>query len=179
MDNLKKLRYPIGKFHRKEQQPSVLEKNKMIEFIRDFPLILKNEVENLNANQLNTPYRPEGWTLSQLIHHLADSHSHAYLRSKHAFLEPTPKIKGYEEAEWAQLKDAMDINIAPSLSILEGVHYRWASFFNSLSDKEFEQEYLHSEGMIKYPLHVVLDLYTWHSKHHLEHICVLKKLKGW
>ncbi len=179
MDTLEKLRYPIGNFNRKEEQPSVEKKNEMIQFLRNFPSLLKTEVESLNEEQLKTPYRPEGWTIAQLIHHLADSHSHAYLRSKHAFLESTPQIKGYEESEWAELKDATDTNIIPSLSILEGLHHRWASFFNSLSPNEFEQEYLHSEGFKKYPLHVVLSLYTWHSKHHLEHIRVLKKIKNW
>ena len=136
------------------------------------------EVEGLKESELKTPYREGGWTIAQVVHHLADSHSHAYLRSKHAFLELTPKIKDYTESEWAKLEDALSTDVSPSILMLKGIHQRWVAFFESLSESEFEQEYHHPERSKKYPLYIVMKLYAWHSMHHLEHIRSLKKRLG-
>ena len=175
MTPLDLLRYPKGKFEWPAAQPSIEDRNKALSILKDFPKLLKEEVSSLNESQLQTPYREGGWTVAQVVHHLADSHSHAYLRCKHALLEDTPKIKGYTETDWAEQEDATSSDLSPSLSIIEGIHHRWVSFFNKLSTTQMERTYFHPEGSKEYPLYVVLAIYSWHSKDHLEHIRVLKK----
>lgn len=172
------LRYPIGKFEWTTNQPSSKEKKEVLSVLKNFPALIQQEVEGLKESELKTPYREGGWTIAQVVHHLADSHSHAYLRSKHAFLELTPKIKDYTESEWAKLEDALSTDVSPSILMLKGIHQRWVAFFESLSESEFEQEYHHPERSKKYPLYIVMKLYAWHSMHHLEHIRSLKKRLG-
>ncbi|MGB2341580.1 MAG: YfiT family bacillithiol transferase [Flavobacteriaceae bacterium] len=169
------LQYPIGKFEWTTTQPSSKEKKEILDVLKNFPALVEREVEGLKENELQTPYREGGWTIAQVVHHLADSHSHAYLRSKHALLESTPKIKDYAEAEWAKLEDASSSDVSPSILILKGVHKRWVVFFESLSESQFENEYHHPERSKNYPLYIVMKLYAWHSMHHLEHIRSLKK----
>ena len=178
MNPLDLLRFPTGKFVWPAAQPSLEDKSKALSILKDFPKLLKEEVSSLNENQLRTPYREGGWTVAQVVHHLADSHSHAYLRCKHALLEDTPKIKDYTESDWAKLDDASASDVSPSLSIIDGIHHRWVSFFSKLSSSQMERTYYHPEGSKEYPLYVVLAIYSWHSMHHLEHIRVLKK-KNW
>ena len=175
MNPLDLLRYPTGKFVWPTAQLSLKDKSKALSILKDFPKLLKEEVNSLNENQLRTPYREGGWTVAQVVHHLADSHSHAYLRCKHALLEDTPKIKDYTESDWAKLDDASASDVSPSLSIIDGIHHRWVSFFSKLSSSQMERTYYHPEGSKEYPLYVVLAIYSWHSMHHLEHIRVLKK----
>ncbi len=179
MNSLDLLRYPTGKFVWPTTQPTLEDKSKALSILKDFPKLLKEEVSSLNENQLRTPYREGGWTVAQVVHHLADSHSHAYLRCKHALLEDAPKIKDYTESDWAKLDDASASDLSPSLSILEGIHQRWVSFFSKLSSSQMERTYYHPERSKVYPLYVVLGIYSWHSMHHLEHIRVLKKMKDW
>ena len=169
------LQYPIGKFEWTTTLPSSKEKKEILDVLKNFPALVEREVEGLKENELQTPYREGGWTIAQVVHHLADSHSHAYLRSKHALLESTPKIKDYAEAEWAKLEDASSSDVSPSILILKGVHKRWVAFFESLSKSQFENEYHHPERSKNYPLYIVMKLYAWHSMHHLEHIRSLKK----
>ena len=175
MNPLDLLRYPTGKFVWPTAQPSLEDKGRALSILKDFPKLLKEEVSSLNENQLRTPYREGGWTVAQVVHHLADSHSHAYLRCKHALLEDTPKIKDYTESDWAKLDDASASDVSPSLSIIDGIHNRWVSFFSKLSSSQMERTYYHPEGSKEYSLYVVLAIYSWHSMHHLEHIRVLKK----
>ena len=179
MTDLEKLRFPIGDFEWIDQPPATLEKRRTLAILLEAPKLFRKEVEGLNESQLLTPYRAGGWTVAQVIHHLADSHAHAYLRCKHAALEQTPKIKGYNEGDWASIEDACSANVSPSLSMLDGIHHRWVSFFKSLNPDQFRLEYFHEEYAKKYPLYIVMNLYSWHSMHHLEHIRGLKKKMGW
>ena len=178
MDSIKNLKYPIGKYKWSSSQPAAEQKRNLLDVLINFPEQLWEEVEGLNETQLQTPYREDGWS-TQVVHHLADSHTHAYLRCKHALLEKRPEIKDYTEADWATLEDATSNDLSPSLSILEGIHSRWAKFFKSLSDDEFNLEYNHLERSKNYPLYIVFELYTFHSLHHLEHIRVLKENMDW
>jgi hypothetical protein len=169
------LQYPIGKFEWTTTQPSSKEKKEILDVLKNFPAFIEREIVGLKENVLQTPYREGGWTIAQVVHHLADSHSHAYLRSKHALLESTPRINDYEEAIWAKLEDASSSDVSSSILILKGIHKRWVAFFESLSESQFQHEYHHPERSKNYPLHVVMKLYAWHSMHHLEHIRSLKK----
>ena len=179
MDSIENLKYPIGKYKWSSSQPTAEQKRNLLEVLINFPEQLREEVEGMNETQLQTPYREGGWSVAQVVHHLADSHAHSYLRCKHALLEKQPEIKDYTEADWASLEDATSNDLSPSLSIIEGIHSRWAKFFKSLSEDEFNLEYNHPERSKNYPLYIVLELYTWHSLHHLEHIRVLKKNMDW
>tara|TARA_B100000767_G_scaffold238381_1_gene233092 strand:- start:4869 stop:5288 length:420 start_codon:yes stop_codon:yes gene_type:complete len=131
------LQYPIGKFEWTTTQPASKEKKEVLAVFKNFlaPLEL---VEGLKENELQTSYREGGWAIAQVVHHLADSHSHTCLRSKHALLESTPKIKDYAEANWAKLEDASSSDISPSILILKGIHKRWVAFFESLTESQFE-----------------------------------------
>ena len=115
-------------------------------------------------------YRPNGWTIAQVIHHLADSHMHSYLRFKHAILEDTPSIKNYEEAKWANLPDASTIEIDYSLNLIKALHFRWVFFLKELKFKDYKKSYFHRERNKYYPLDTTLLIYAWHCDHHLAHI---------
>jgi len=170
-------RYPIGRFDRniiviKEMR------NDFIKTIETLPEQLKREVESLSPQQLDTPYREDGWTVRQVVHHIPDSHINAYVRFKLALTEDNPQIKTYEEHLWAELPDTFNTPIDVSLKLLDSVHTRWAILLNTLSDKQFERTFQHPEwGNIT--LSRTLALYAWHSKHHLAHIIELKKSMGW
>lgn len=175
---LEVLRYPIGRF----KKPETLTDKNISEFIKplsNFPQRLRKETEHLTDEQLNTPYRPEGWTVRQVVHHCADSHINAYTRFKLTLTEDTPTIKPYFETRWAKLPDGKTLPIEPSLKLLEGLHARWANMLKSLSDKELKRTLINPESNITYRLDVMTALYTWHCNHHLAHITELKKRKSW
>ncbi len=123
----------------------------------------------LNEQELNKPYRPGGWTLRQLIHHLADSHANSLTRFKLALTENNPTIKPYEEAEWAKQAD-YNMPVAPALKMLEGIHERWAYLLKNMSDSDFERTFYHPESKISISLKKALALYNWHCLHHLAHL---------
>lgn len=176
--NLEELKYPIGKF----QFPKEINSEMIINFIHiieNFPIKISNEVNNLSDEQLDTQYRPEGWTIRQVVHHCADSHMNAFIRFKLALTEDTPIIKPYLENKWAELSDSKLIPIDSSLKIIEGLHHRWSILLNNLSNDDYKKEYLHPETNRKFKLNEALALYAWHCNHHLAHITNLKKLKGW
>ena len=170
------LRFPIGEFNSDFEVTS----EKRAEFIRtieELPQKVADEIKDLTEEQIDTEYRPEGWTVRQLVHHIADSHLNAYTRFKLALTEENPTIRPYAEAEWAKLPDSkMPLDI--SLKILEGVHTRWAEILNSLSDEDFRRKLHHPESG-DWVLEKMLGLYDWHSRHHLAHITELKKRKNW
>jgi hypothetical protein len=166
-DSLEKLKYPIGKFAFKAY--SAAERNEYINTIMDFPSQLKQAVASLSASQLQTQYRPGGWSISQVVHHCADSHMNAFIRFKLALTESKPTIKAYEEQLWAEQPDyAVDINM--SLSIIEGLHFRWATLLESMKEADFESKYIHPQSGKELDLNYMLALYDWHCKHHLAHI---------
>ena len=168
-ESLEKLRYPIGKFDwNDERSPDVLEK--AIVEIKTFPSKLSETVSALPTKTIQHRYRPNGWTIAQVIHHLADSHMHSYLRFKHALLENNPSIKDYEESQWANLPDASRTEIDYSLNLITALHYRWTLFLRSLTRDDFKKSYYHPERNKNYPLDATLLIYSWHCKHHLAHI---------
>jgi hypothetical protein len=171
------LRYPTGKFKAPETVSSDDIKQWM-DVIEKFPERLQKETATLNDAQLNTPYRDEGWTVRQVVHHVADSHMNAYIRFKLTLTEDTPTIKPYLEARWAEMPDSKaTINL--SLPILEGVHKRWMIILRSMKPEDFERKLFHPEQNKELFLKNMLALYAWHSNHHLAHITELKKREGW
>jgi hypothetical protein len=175
---LEKLKYPIGHFSPPE--PITEEDIKSyISDIEELPGKLKNLVSNLSEEQLNTAYRPKGWTVKQVIHHIADSHMNAYIRFKLALTEDTPTIKPYYEDKWAELADSKNTSIDVSLKLLESLHERWINLLKSMTKKDFEKSFFHPEHGKEFSLDEVAGMYSWHSKHHFAHIEELKKRKGW
>jgi hypothetical protein len=135
-------------------------------------------VSGLSEAQLDTPYRPSGWTVRQVVHHLPDSHLNSYTRCRLALTEDAPTIKPYDEAAWAELSDAKTGPIAPSIALLEGLHARWTCLLRGLSDAEFARTFRHPElGEVR--LDWTAGLYAWHCSHHLAHITNLRERENW
>ncbi|MCF6133354.1 YfiT family bacillithiol transferase [Flavobacterium wongokense] len=175
---LEKLRYPIGKFEApKTYTPELLAK--AIQTIADFPHKLKSEVAHLSNSQLETPYRPEGWSVRQVIHHCADSHMNCLIRLKWTMTENNPTIKFYYENLWGEGIDNKTMPIEPTLLFLEGLHFRLAFIMKSLSETDLEMAYIHPEHNKEFELREMICLYEWHCNHHLAHITELKKREGW
>lgn len=178
MQNLDELRYPIGKY----QKPEIITPNHLQEWIQtitELPTKLREALSGLDEAQIHTPYRPEGWTVHQLVHHIADSHMNAYIRFKLAITEDQPTIKPYKEALWAELEDTRQTPVEVSLTLLEALHQRWSNLLKSMTEAEFAREYMHPEQGKTSRLDAVLGLYAWHSTHHLEHILALKRRNKW
>jgi uncharacterized damage-inducible protein DinB len=167
--SIKKLQYPIGQFI----CPEVITEEQIKLWINDLELLpqkLATVVINLSAQQLNTPYRPEGWTMRQLIHHMADSHHHSYTRFKWALTEDAPLIKAYEEKDWSDLFDAKTAPIQLSLDYLKALHAKLVYLLKGLSKTDLEKYYLHPEDSIKVTVAENIGRYAWHSNHHLAHL---------
>lgn len=178
MENLEKLRYPIGKF----VCPKTISENQRNAWIRELeslPKKLDDLVRSLNDEQLDTPYRPQGWTVRQLIHHIADSHHHSYTRFKWALTEEEPVIKAYEEKSWSNLKDAKTAPIALSLRYIEIIHAKLVFLLKNLNDMEYEKYYIHPDGNVKITVAENIGKYAWHGNHHLAHIQNLVTRCNW
>ena len=172
------LKYPIGKFIK----PVPITKDLCDEYIHDiecFPAMLRNETERLSEQQLDTPYRPEGWTIRQVVHHCADSHMNSLMRFKLALTENKPSIKPYFEARWAELSDSKNMAIEPALQMLDGIHARWVFLLQSMSTDDMKRSFIHPEHGKEMRLDEVTALYAWHGKHHLAHITNLKSHEQW
>jgi hypothetical protein len=148
-----------------------------IDQIDQLPSRVKNEIEYLGKEELEFRYRPEGWTIRQVIHHLADSHMNSFMRFKLTLTESSPTIKPYFENLWAELPDAKDTPVTCSISIIEGLHKRWVYLLKSLNDDQFNLEFIHPEYNKTYKLFVATALYAWHCNHHLGHIKQAKSRK--
>ncbi len=172
------LRYPIGKFTKPEVITEAL-LNQFISDIETFPLRIKNAVNDLSDEQLDTPYRPEGWTIRQVVNHCADSHMNSLMRLKLALTEETPTIKPYFEERWAELSDSKSMPVEPALKMLEGIHKRWVVLLKSLTEKDWERKFIHPQSGREFTIAVNTALYAWHCNHHLAHITTLKKSKDW
>lgn len=170
------LSYPIGKFDA-DYEPTNELRRELIDRIAELPARLSRAVANLDDRQLDTPYRPEGWTVRQTIHHIADSHLNAFCRFKLALTEDVPTIRPYYEDRWAELSDSR-LPIAPSMKIIEGVHERWAVLLNSMTDADFQKRLQHPETG-EWSLEKMLGLYAWHGRHHTAHITGLGARNGW
>ena len=171
------LRYPIGKF----EFPAAVsadDRQLFVEQIAETPANLRAALENLNQEQLDTPYRPGGWTVRQVVHHVPDSHINSYVRFRLALTEDNPAIKGYEEARWAELPDARTGPVDMSLALLDALHVRWTTLLRSLSEQDLKRTFQHSElGSVR--LDQVIALYAWHGRHHVAHVTALRKRMGW
>ena len=167
------LSYPIGKFDPAIVAPRAVN----IQAISDLPLNLDNAVSRLSDGQLDTPYRPESWTVRQTVHHVADSHLNSFIRFKLALTEDAPTIRPYYEDRWAKLGDSK-MPIETSLKIIEGLHTRWTELLQSMSDADFERRLIHPETG-EWTLEKLLALYAWHSRHHTAHITKLMEREGW
>ena len=150
-----------------------------ISAIEALPLWLDVIIENLDEHQLETPYRPGGWTMVQTIHHLADSHMNAFMRLKLALTEEAPVIKPYEEALWAETPEVKAVPVNVSITLLHALHRRWVALLQSLSPEDWSRTYFHPEHGREFPIWEMTALYTWHSRHHMEHLKRLKERMGW
>ncbi|MGD1045503.1 MAG: YfiT family bacillithiol transferase [Bacteroidota bacterium] len=175
---IEELKYPIGKFVKPNTfTPEIL--SQYIHTIELFPSKLRTEVEKLTDEQLDTPYRPDGWTIRQVVHHCADSHMNSVTRFKLALTEDKPTIKPYFEDRWAELADSKSMPIEPALKILEGLHQRWVVLLKSLTKEDLEKSFIHPEHGKELRLNATLGIYAWHCNHHLAHITSLKQLRLW
>ena len=170
-------RYPIGRFV-PDPAPSPETRSRHIEAIAAMPTQMRRAVEGLKDPQLNTPYREGGWMVRQVIHHVPDSHLNAYIRCKWAITEDNPTIKPYEEGAWAALKDSELTPIEVSLTLLESLHARWAVLLKSLSLEDFQRKFVHPDSGPR-DVDWLLQLYSWHGRHHTAHITSLRERMGW
>ena len=170
------LRFPIGKFQWSGANTDA-DRKRFIDEIAHAPGNLRSAVFGLDDAQLDTPYRPGGWTVRQVVHHVPDSHLNAYIRYKLALTEENPLIKAYDEAAWAELPDSRE-PIENSLVLLESVHRRWVSILRSMKPEDFLRPFQHPElGPVNLDRYV--GLYAWHGKHHVAHITALRERNGW
>lgn len=167
--NVENLKFPIGAF----QKPISISENDLktwIAVIENFPNRIKILTESLSVEELNLNYRPDGWTIKQVVHHCAYSHMNALIRTKLALTELLPVIKPYQEAVWANLIDGNTDSIVDSLTIINGVHSKWTLLLKNSNATDLEKEYYHPENNRNYKLNEVIGLYAWHCDHHLAHI---------
>jgi hypothetical protein len=169
-------RYPIGRFRRAEANTA--DPSASIDVLTALPENLRSAVAGLSDTQLDTPYREGGWTVRQLVHHVADSHLNAYARIRLALTEEWPTIKPYDEKLWAELADARMAPIQPSLDLLSGLHARWSTLLRALSEEQWQRGYTHPVNG-RQSITEATALYAWHSRHHVAHITELRKRSGW
>jgi len=175
---IEQLKYPIGKY----KAPEAFNESQIsgwIDQINDLPSKLRAAVSGLNDMQLDTTYREGGWTMRQVIHHIADSHMNAYIRCKLAITEQNPVIRPYFENKWAECDEAKTADVNISIDLLQNLHRRWVLFMHSLKIDDFERSYIHPEHNRSFTLKEVMGLYAWHGEHHLNHILLIKKLNNW
>lgn len=174
--NIEQLKYPIGKFR---YTPGPEELSKAIERISSLPRRLRSVVDGLTDEQLDTPYRDDGWTLRQVIHHIPDSHINAYVRFKLAMTEDNPSIRPYDEVKWAECEEAKHGDIQLSLDLLAALHKRWVTFLLSLSEDDLSRTYYHPANEKQSKLIEIVSMYAWHGDHHLAHITTAKDRNKW
>ena len=171
------LRFPIGKYI---EQPYSDEKlQEWLLDIQYLPHHLENAILNLDEHQLETPYRPGGWTVKQLVHHMADSHMNSYIRFKLGLSEDNPTIKPYNQDAWATMPDANNLPTNISITLLFSLHKRWSELLSSFSADQWNRTVYHPEYKKQMTLWYMLGLYAWHSKHHVAHVLQLRKRMGW
>jgi hypothetical protein len=171
------LRYPIGRFQRPEVV-SESDRQNAVESIAGLPAQMRAAVSGWKTDQLDTPYRPDGWTVRQLLHHVPESHMNSYIRFKLALTEDEPLIKPYDEDAWARLPDATTAPVDLSLDLLDTLHQRWVLLLRSMTAEQWNRTFRHPEvGVVRLDVNALL--YSWHGKHHLAHIKSLRDRKGW
>jgi uncharacterized damage-inducible protein DinB len=177
MPEREQLRYPIGRWERPEQ-PAAEQTRKWIETIAAAPAALRQAVSDLSAEQLNTPYRPGGWTVRQLVHHFADSHVNSYVRFRLAATEQEPTIRPYDEKAWAELADARTAPVEISLQLIDALHDRWTRLLRSFNEADLKRRCFHPEigAMTVFD---TISMYAWHCRHHVAHATSLRERLGW
>jgi uncharacterized damage-inducible protein DinB len=171
------LRYPVGKFSWPEEV-SATDRERLIDIIAATPANLRAAVAGLSDSQLDTPYRPGGWTVRQVVHHVPDSHMNSYIRCRLALTESEPTIKPYHEGLWAELSDSK-MPVEVSLTLLDALHERWVHLLRSLTDDDFASTFVHPGVGKTIRLDQNLALYAWHGRHHTAHITSLSERMGW
>ena len=172
------LRYPVGAFSKPAGTLSQMERKSLIADVAETPERLRRAVGGLSAEQLDVPYRPDGWTSRQVAHHLPDSHMYAFIRLKLALTETEPTIKLYDEAEWAKLPDVRETPLETSLVLLDSLHRRWVVLWESLCEAQFARALRHPDfGIMR--VDQLLAQYAWHGRHHVAHITSLRERRGW
>lgn len=167
--NIEKLKYPIGKFSR----PADIRQEQIQAWIDDIealPANLRKLLDGISEEELGTTYRPDGWTIRQVVHHLADSHINSYVRLKWTLTEDKPTIKAYYEQRWAELPEAKNAPIEMSLDLLDAIHYRWVVVLKALTEQDFRRSFIHPETGNEVSLDENIGLYAWHCNHHFAHI---------
>jgi DinB superfamily len=175
---LQALRFPIGEFVSKPEH-SAEEISGYISTIEAFPERIRGAVEGLTDKQLDTPYRPGGWSIRQVVHHVADSHLNSYIRFKLALTEDTPTIKPYYEDRWAELPEAKSGSVELSLPLLESLHKRWVTVLRAITPEQIIRKFYHPEQKKEFSIDWLMSLYAWHCVHHFAHITELKKRMSW
>jgi uncharacterized damage-inducible protein DinB len=168
MNDIDSLRFPVGPQPRNRALDTE-SRNRLLTIYEQTPATIRALVERLDDAQLDTPYRPGGWTIRQVVHHVPDSHLNAYVRMKLAITEDAPNVKTYDEGRWAALPEARTGPIAMSLDLLEALHQRWVAFLRALPEADFRKAFRHPEwGLVT--LDDALGMYAWHCRHHTAHI---------
>lgn len=171
------LRYPIGHYEPKPFSES--QKQQWLADIKFLPNVIESAISNLDEKQLHTPYREGGWTVHQLVHHIADSHMNAYIRFKLGYTEENPTIKPYEEKLWAQTSDVTNLPVNVSITLLFALHQRWHEFLTSFQDEDWNKTVFHPEHKKEMTLWFLLGMYAWHGRHHAAHINNLRQRNNW
>lgn len=175
--NTPDLRYPVGDF-RFPESVSAQELAAFMDQIAETPARMRAAIAGLSDSQLDTPYRPGGWTVRQLAHHVPDSHINSYTRFRLALTEDQPIIKPYEEKRWAELSDARTMPVEPSLALLESLHARWVPLLRSLSTADWKRTFRHPDlGLVTLEKNAAL--YAWHGRHHVAHITAVRDRMHW
>ena len=177
MMELEQLQFPIGRFQKLAVFSEALIALSIMD-IAAFPKRIRAATGTLSDEQIDTPYRPGGWTIRQVVHHCSDSHMNSLIRFKLALTEDKPVIKPYDEALWAELADSK-MPIAPALQLLEGIHERWVALLYSLNKEQLARSFVHPEHHNEISLEECIAIYAWHCNHHLAHITELKKWMAW
>ena len=176
-NTIESLKYPIGRY----QAPATIDEAQRKEWMKQISLLpseLSAAVSGLNDEQLDTPYREGGWTVRQVVHHVADSHMNSYIRFRWAMTEDKPVIKAYEEGLWAELPDARTLPVGVSLELLDGMHRRWTALLESMSEGDYARCLIHPASG-EHTLGKMLGLYAWHGQHHTAHVLRLRERMGW
>jgi hypothetical protein len=177
-NNLEHLKYPIGRYERPEiYSPQLLEQ--WVSVLSALPSWMDACIENLDEYQLQTPYREGGWTIQQVVHHVADSHMNAYIRLKLALTEDNPTIKPYSESAWAELPDTQAVPVNISVTLLHALHRRVVALLQHMEPGGWERTYYHPEHNRNFPIWEVVAMYAWHSRHHVAHITGLRERMNW
>jgi hypothetical protein len=171
------LQYPVGRFTAPDTVTQAMRDEAISELI-ETPFAMHRAVHGLTEAQLDTPYRDGGWTVRQVVHHVADSHMHAYLRVKFALTEESPTIRPYDEGAWAMLPDVAIVPVEVSLALIDGIHARWIACLNGTPASQMTRPFVHPE-LGPQPIDLSLLRYAWHGRHHVAHITSLRTRMGW